>query len=328
MTTKQAIELIMKVKTASELFGDDEDAVFKRLAKLVHPDVVDGKTKASAHEAFTKLNRLYGEATDRPQPFSAMKIGDWIVTAPLAKGDVADLYTASNGKGEEAVLKIARSPKDNDLMAAEAEALKRLWGPALDDNFKKYVPKLLDTFKASGRQANVLSAAPAKSYALADILEQHSDRLDFRHVVWMVNRLLAVLGYAHKQEMIHGAVWPEHLLYEIEGHGLTLVGWCYSTKLGEKMRAIPAGHRTAYPPEVTGRKAAIGATDIYMAARVAIAAADRVPKRFQAVLSEWCMAESPRARPQDAWALQETWERLAREEYGPPKYVRLELAAN
>lgn len=36
LTTKQAIELITEAKTAVALFGDDKDAGFKRLAKLVH----------------------------------------------------------------------------------------------------------------------------------------------------------------------------------------------------------------------------------------------------------------------------------------------------
>src|SRR3990167_7673817 len=133
--------------TAAELFGDDKDILFKRLAKLVHPDMVGAKMKASAHEAFTKLGRFYAEANGKTEPFSATKIGSWIVKGPLAKGEIADLYDATSDKHEEAAFKIARMAKDNDLMEAEAESLKRLWKSAQTDNFKKYLPQLFDTFK-------------------------------------------------------------------------------------------------------------------------------------------------------------------------------------
>ena len=328
MNTEQAIRLIAKAKTAADLFGDDKDILFKRLAKLVHPDVVGAKMKASAHEAFTKLGRFYAEANGKVEPFSATKIGSWIVKGPLAKGEIADLYEAASDKHEEAAFKIARMAKDNDLMEAEAESLKKLWKPAQTDNFKKYVPQIFDSFKASDRQANVLELAGKHHRSFADILSQYPNGLDFRHIVWMMNRLLSVLGYAHRQGIVHGAILPEHLLYQTEDHGLMLVDWCYSISVGKSARAIIKNYKSYYPPEVLKKRAVGPSTDIYLAAKVMLLAAERVPARFRALLEEWCLAESMGARPQDAWLLQERWETLARAEYGPPKYVRLEIAAH
>ena len=328
MTTQQAFKKIVEAKTAAALFGDDKNAMFKRLAKLVHPDMVDGKMKARAHEAFTKLNRLYAEANGKAEPFSIMKIGSWIVKGSLAKGEIADLYGAVSEKDDEAVFKIARAAKDNDLMEAEAESLKKLWKSATTDNFKKYLPQMFESFKASGRRVNVLMSAGKYHRSLVDILSQYPGGLDFRHIVWMMNRLLSVLGYIHEQGIVHGAILPEHLLYQTEDHGLMLVDWCYSVEQGKPIRAIVKAHKSYYPPEVLKKRGASPATDIYMAAKVMLLAAERVPIRFRALLEEWCLVESVRARPQDAWGLQERWETLAKEEYGSPKYVRLEMVVH
>ena len=45
----------------------------------------------------------------------------------------------------------------------------------------------------------------------------------------MWRRLLTALGWAHRARLVHGAVFPEHVLIHPELHGLVLVDWCYAT---------------------------------------------------------------------------------------------------
>jgi hypothetical protein len=81
-----------------------------------------------------------------------------------------------------------------------------------------------------------------------------------------------------------------------------------------------------YPPEVLRRWASGAGTNVYMAAMSMAWALspEPIPSRFKG-LFQYCMAASPKARPLDAWDLQETWKHLAENEFGKPAYRKLEL---
>jgi len=49
-----------------------------------------------------------------------------------------------------------------------------------------------------------------------------------------------------------------------------------------------------------------------------------IPRSFKG-LFEWCMADSPRHRPMDAWVVQDKLGSLAKAEYGASKYLPLKL---
>jgi len=220
-------ELIRKIELSSSalgLFGSvDADREYRRLAMACHPDQWMGESaqlRDRASKAFLKLRSLRDKPTTKPVSF-----GKWVVESPIAAGDIADLYQVASTSISRAVLKIARSAKDNDLMEAEISSIKKLREPALNA-FHKYIPVLLDNFKASGRRVTILDYA--EGISLSEIVTG-TGRLDFRHAVWMSNRLLSALGFVHRQGITHGSVLPTHLLYGPECHSMKLVDWCYST---------------------------------------------------------------------------------------------------
>lgn len=324
MTQSLAISLIEQAPTPAALFlgGPPPETVYRNLAKLCHPDIVTEVPKDRAEKAFKKLGAFYAEITGKTVTNFPVLAG-YAIERALAKGDICDVYVCSSDKYSRAVLKIAQLPRDNDLVTAEASALKLLHADSNSDNFKKYIPILIKTFKASGRQVNVVSMA-STHMALGDICGAHPNGLDFRHLVWMGNRLWSALGFAHRNGLVYGCVIPEHLLYQPVSHQLVLIDWCYSVKIGEKIPAIVKLHEKDYPPEVARKLRATPATDIYMAAHAIKQATDKIPKRFLG-LFDHCLAASPSARPQDAWELQDKWEELAKAEYGPAKYLELKV---
>lgn len=327
MTPEQAANLIEKAPSAAALFGTDAKKVYRDLSMLCHPDQpanIEALGKTRAERAFAKLSGLY-QGLNGKVVSSPTRLGDWIVESPLAKGDICDLYRVESVTHQSCVLKIARATNDNDLIATEAMALKALHTDKTSDNYKRYIPSLVQTLKASGRQANVLTLAQGY-YSLADIMGMYPNSFDFRHCIWMLNRLLSALGFAHRNGRVHGAVLPEHLLYHPDTHGLVLVDWCYSVEIGKPIPARVKSHLDAYPVEVTRKRPATPATDIYMAAKAILGtkSAWACPKRFTA-LFEHCSAESPNARPQDAWALQDKWVKTAEQEFGKPTFLKLEI---
>lgn len=330
MTSEQALIAIENAKQASALFPDSKTAAatYKKLLTLVHPDRFPADQRPRAAAAAGKLAELYSQVHGKPA--TPAVIGPWVVEGPLAKGDLADLYLVESMAPAEArggmpgVLKIARSASDNDLMDTESRALTALW-KAEPANFHKYLPKLLATFQASGRRVNVLDRHPGY-LSLRQIGEQLPTGVPFRHIVWMMNRLLSLIGFLQRAGYVHGGITPDHLLYHPETHGLVLVGWCSAVPAGETIKIASKtwlGERF-YAPEVQGKRPATGATDIFMASQSMLFAGLVVPERFHR-LFEWCTAASPAARPQDAVDLQEMWTRLAEQEYGKPTYVKLDL---
>lgn len=314
MTTEQAIAAIAAHNPA--LFGTDPLATYRKLAKLVHPDL--HPYNVSAHKAFERLASLYAEATGKKPVADPIVIGKWVVGELLMSTEVCDLYSASSKGVPLAAFKIAKSAKDNDLMEQEYSNLGIL-GAATKGKISKSIERL----SVSGRQANILPYA--EGFHSAKDLRSMCPGLDFRHVVWMVNRSLTAIGLAHRAGVIHGAVLPEHLLLNPSEHSLVLMEWCYSVTIESRL-AVPAivkAQRALYPAEILRKVSPTAAADIHMLMG-SLRDMAAIPKRFRAIF-DWCLAASPNARPQDAWQLQDKWKALAVEEYGPPAFVKLEI---
>ncbi|MDY7084686.1 MAG: molecular chaperone DnaJ, partial [Actinomycetota bacterium] len=121
------------------------------------------------------------------------------------------------------------------------------------------------------------------------------------------------IGWAHRAGVIHGAVLEEHVLIHPEQHGLALVDWCYS---GERVKAIVARRKDAYPPEVLKEKTAGPATDIYMATGLMVRLMKDPPKPLRR-FADGCSYDKPRMRPQDAWRLLHEFDEVLHSLYGP-----------
>lgn len=324
MTQLQAVTLIEQAPNAKALFVGEPlpKTVYNHLARLCHPDIATEVSRRRAEDAFKKLSRLWAQLNGKTVK-NLPVIAGYAIERELAKGDICDLYLCSSKDHSSAVLKIAQSPRDNDLVVAEASALKTLHVSSANESYKTYIPKLLQDFKASGRQANILSNSSGY-WALNDILSAYPKGLDFKHSCWMMNRLLSALAFAHNVGIVHGAILPEHLMYHPVSHGLLLIDWCYSVKTGDKIRARAKASAANYPPEVSRRMPATPSLDIYMAAMALRQTAEQIPRRFGAFFDH-CLAASPSSRPQDALAAQDRWVALAAEEFGPPTYLALKV---
>jgi hypothetical protein len=254
-----------------------------------------------------------------------------------ASGDIADVHLAASADdvASEAtyLLKIARGPEGNAHLDAERQALTRLLRVADDTTYRKYLPALVDSFWTAGRQwSNVYRFEP-RFYTLAQVHQQHP-ALDGRHLAWIFNRLLTVLGFTRRQNIVHGAILPCHVLLDAAGHGLRLVGWGSSVATGRRIGRVPPRYRDWYPEEVRRRRPASPATDLFLAARCLVylsggdPLADRMPDAVPQPMRRFfqtCLLESPSMRPDNAWPLMEAFDHLLRALYGPPKLHELTL---
>jgi hypothetical protein len=259
----------------------------------------------------------------------------------LASGEVADIYLATTADESPAateppyLLKAAHVPQGNTHLDIERRSLTRLLGAAGDTTYRKYLPTLVESFLTTDRRAkriNVFRFEPG-FYTLEQVREQHP-ALDGRHLAWIFKRLLTVLGFSHRQRILHGAVLPSHVMIHPASHGLKLGGWGHSVTTGRRIRTVPARYSDWYPAEVQQHRPASEATDLFLAARCLVYLAGGHPVRDwmpEAVplpmrrFIQTCLLESASMRPDDAWALMEDFDDLLQALYGPPKFHQLTL---
>jgi hypothetical protein len=324
MMTGQLETLATRLDAArwpEDVFGVDPTAAlraYRRLAAVAHPDRNPTQPDL-AGQAFRRLAALWEEAQQRiatgdygsPRPTTRLTLTtpdrSYEVVGRAFDGDLTRLFWTQDGL----LVKVANNPADNDLLAAEAAALRLLRKG--DARSWPSFPELLDSFRyrtdGRDRQAQALRVAP-NLYSLREVLAHHGT-LDPRHVAWIFRRVLVALGYAHRAGLAHGAVTPEHVLVEPRDHGLVLIDWCYSRPLGEPLQAIPTAYRAWYPAEVLNRRPVTPGLDVGMAARcmVALLGGDPIAwrtlpnlhPRLAAFFGAWRTAGSDHAH--DAWAL-------------------------
>lgn len=351
---------LKKAKCPEDVFGDLKTApeklgtkLYHRLAKVCHADKYsDPKEKKLADEAFISLkkwwelakikiaNSTYGDravqATAKaPSAITIQsKKNVYVVGELLASGDLCDVYHAQYSDGSDTkkvVVKVVKHPKDNDLMAIERTALDEL---SKIDQAKHRVPTVVEALTiqdAAGakRSAHVFEDGPDELISLAAVLEAFKMQpIDPAHVAWMGSRIWTNLSIFHAAGLVHGSIHPDHCLICVENHGMVVVDWCYSVKIGEPLKAISPAHRALYPKEVFDKKPATQATDIYMAAfmlSILLGGITNepsnpifpasVPIEMQRFLRS-CLLPAQHRRPQDADELAEEWKKMLKKVYG------------
>lgn len=257
----------------------------------------------------------------------------------LAVGDVADVHLAGSGSDPGAepryLLKVSRIPGGQALLENECERLAGLVDAASATTYRKYLPTLVESFSARDsfrKRVNVFEYQPGL-FTLEQVHERHP-ALDGKHLGWIFNRLLTVLGFCQSQRVVHGAVLPCHVLIDAANHGLQLVGWGQSVEMGRQVRLVSTRYLDWYPPEVLEKQPATPAADLFLAARCLIYLAggdpvrDRMPESVPAPMQRFlriCLLESARMRPDDAWKLQDEWGELLGRLYGPPRFHELTM---
>jgi serine/threonine protein kinase len=261
--------------------------VYRMLARIVHPDRVDIDRRDMAAELFAKLESFYREAqgthtrlgTSQSSTATGLSTTtrQFSVTTQETKWcDIATCYRATassvNGAKQESFVKLARQRVDNDLMAAEANALELLWSG--DPKRAMFFPKLIETFgvrtPAQQVRANALEWLDG-FVNLERVRAAYPGGIDPLDMAWMWRRILWALDYAHGKHLVHGAVFPQNILIHPSQHGVILADWCYSSlKRGAiylPLKAIVAVRRDWYPSEVLAKQPATPSLDIVLAAR-------------------------------------------------------------
>lgn len=296
--THVATAKIDSARIPSDLFGElkgdpDEQmvkarALYLSLAKLTHPDAASNGDREEATRLFARLSELW-EQTQKLIASGSYNDGgltglvvrtkrgvSYTIGGRIATGDIADVHALVGG----VVIKVARHPRDNDLLRAEAATIKAIRKETADKHLI-YLPQVLDSFGIRDathheRAANVFAPLHAgkpedadKWISLADV-HRLVPAVNPRDAAWIWRRMLSAISLAHDMGYVHHAVLPEHVLILPPEHGVVLIDWCYARPFDAPPVALVPNYRDWHPEEVIAKGGSRPETDIAMAARTMI----------------------------------------------------------
>jgi hypothetical protein len=314
------------------------DDTFRDLAKTWHPD---RNTSPDATDVFAHISRLHDAAVKK----SAGGIWD----APPFDGQQGVLRLETNAK----VVSIFRYHRAHDfqlgryyvsdhyvlyLLKKEYRDLHEAFIAETDfkypsDRVKKemerLLPKIEKTFETKDHLGTLIPKTP-DVLPLRDVLS-HLGKMDGRHVAWVLSRLYNIACYLAVSHIHHNDISIDSVFISPAMHSaLLLGGWWYSTTDDEKLWALP--RRTA---ELSSKGSLLmkipdprldlecirllGCELFGDPSGVRMKKDPDVPSHISAWL------RFPRS--EDAFDTYAAWRKVLEGDYGPPKFVKMELDA-
>lgn len=356
--------IIMEADCPEKIFGasallESVKKVYRQLARVLHPDLHQNNAKdaKTAEEAFKKLNEFYEKAQGKIKngSYGDYSAGDksdsgkndfiiktrkaeYHVESAIAQGDLSVVYGGyfldEGGNKNKVAVKVIEDPTDNDLAQNEIRVL-RMFNEETG-NQKKHLPVMIDQFRTGDDQIGIV-LRQIDGYDLYSIREKerYKNGVPQKHAVWMLNRILSVLGFVHSKGIIHGNIEPSHLMIRPKDHNVFLIDWSYAAvnplETGDGFKVYAENFSA---PEVNDKKPPIPASDIYSVGKCMIyllggdLKTNKMPPGVDVRLQrfiQFFVRESPLQRAQDAWQMHGELIKLIEGLWGPRKFLEFEI---
>lgn len=253
----------------------------------------------------------------------------------INSGDISTIYSGESEFGDifsgKVIIKVANDPIDNNLIQHELNSLNKLF---LEPKAQvHHLPQVLDTFLTLDKRLGIVFKNFG-GYPLEEIkpFMNKQSCIPEKHMVWMLSRLLAVLGYSHNRGIIHGNIQPDHILIRPKDHNLQLIDWCWSSHSDLDKFKIKTEFFS--PPELDRNITPQFSSDIYSAGMCMIyllggnIGIKEVPNSIHPEITRFLkrmVQESYRTRPQDAWELWHEFDKLKINLWGPKKFMHFQV---
>lgn len=278
-------------------------------------------------EAKKKIEQgIYGQfnKSAAKNPITVFQVGhiEYRIFQHLAEGDFSNVFLgesqSANGNVEEVCFKIVNDPEDSDLLGNEAKILRSIHHQSLQillDHFVTADKKVISVFKY------------IPGYDFVTLREKFPTGVPQEHAVWMLDRLLSVLGYIHINKIVHGCIAPSNIMVVPNIHNALLLDFVFAIQNPQPTDKFE-GHNDFSAPEVkSGKYPASQQSDIYALGKCmqyilgGDIATDEFPnhidKRIVRFLSE-LLIKDPNHRSDDAWGLWHQLKKLRTEVFGAP----------
>lgn len=343
MRFTELLKLVESAGHATDVVGaldEDRDKRVRRARAELHPDRHTGTDRIQAEHAFARLEELLAnEKKHRAAKHEARmeivtKRNTYLLDGLAYKGLVANLYNIKytrDGKEKHGLLKIARSPRDSDLIVAEGDVLKAVYKARNDqdepDRRIPFYPRPEEVFTYRDGVSHIDRRAIAQRrfsgfVSLDQVLKHFPHGLDVRDLAWIWRRVLVGISLAHDLGYVHGSLTPGHILIHPKVHGVQLIGWGQSVPIDGRVKVLGDPDSSYFPPEILNKEPASTASDIYTLSKTFQRAIDpHTPGslRFNA-FANGCTFERAKGRPQSALGLLGEYNELLEKAFGPRKF--------
>lgn len=334
MNLDQLKALLESPKTAKDLFGDDPDRTYREWALICHPDRFVSSTddvKEHAKSVFTLLEKRHEELKTPPVVWISPDF-EYHLGPQVGSGEVSKVYLATQKNSSisrPVILKVAHVKEANEYIEKEAKILADIRVQAGDRKYSEYVAKPIELFTHDELRVAVQQHYDGY-HTVNEYMAKYPNGIGGRHVAWMFNRTLTILGFVHAINYMHCAPMPMHLLFNNVNRGCKLISWASCCRMEQKLSVVPLSYKAWYPKlEITKQYPATPSLDIYLAAKTMLEMCEQhkpgeIPSQL-VVFLESCVNPKPLQRPQDAWKLLDEWRHLLKKVYGPPRYDALPM---
>ncbi len=251
----------------------------------------------------------------------------------LGRGDACDVWLAQKASWltEIVVIKSARSNLEEHQQRLDCEWKELQLLAKCDGADHLELSGLLPSLLHKGKAIFLNHQGPAASvgvpslvyrwrsgfqHTFEDIRRQHPHGIEGQNCVWLWNRVLSMLSWLHRQNRVHGAVLPCHLLVHPRDHGVVFCGW---SSLAGTSDSRPISKR--WESFYRGGLSAKGDLQMSAACIDYLAQGGSVDQRLLAFLQRIRDGQFS----SDANGIKDELKMLAREVYGPPRYHKLPL---
>ena len=181
---------------------------------------------------------------------------------------------------------------------------------------------------------NAILMREVKGITMPELLEQYKKGVPAEHVMWMLERLLSVVGYLHSNCVVHGNIKPENIIINKDNHNVSLLGFSFcipNANTSEAQYKIVNDYYTA--PEVNKTARVLPSSDVYSIGKIAIKLLGgdissngmpiSVDARVRAFIRKM-VSSSLSDRPNDAWKLWSELIKLRNEVFGTQRFKKLD----
>jgi serine/threonine protein kinase len=260
---------------------------------------------------------------------------DYQIQPETIEGEFCNVYfgqrSAEGSEGgplENICLKVPRSAAHNGKMRNESRILSSL-------NHKS-LPTYLGTIELEGgKKANVLRKIE-DSYNLVQLRDEFPNGFFERHTVWVMERLLSVLGYLHSNNTIHGSISPANIMITPGNHNGLLIDYLLAIPDANQPGARYAGTNEFSAPEIAAGALPHPASDMYSLGKSIVYLLDgnigAYPSGIDTRISNFIdglLKENPSRRKDDAWAAFHDLAYLRRQIFGDTNhFLELRVGGN
>jgi serine/threonine protein kinase len=345
-------DMLCNAQNPEDVFGISKEdntelvrASFRKLVFKAHPDKYqDEKDKELAEEAFKKLNDWFEKAQvkikfstygnlSKPAASEAKAetkapiiINGYTLGGIEFSGMLCDIFKARSKSGQNVLLKIPRNPSFNSFLINESTILRKL--NEVDSSVGSLIVELEDSFRVTTsnhavKQINVFKY-DQKLVSLEDVINKYPNGIDPKDMAWMFKRCLLALDFIHSENIVHGAVLPQHILLNLERHSILLIDFVLSGNIGSIPKAIDSKYQDYYHDKVLRKEKLSKDIDVYMLGETMIkllggdiknkTMPDSVPAEIKKVIKACTLGID------DAFLVHEEFGSLIKKLWGPNKW--------